>query len=444
VRSLAVVSIALVPLPAVSGTLHVPGDYPTIAAALAAAQAGTLVEIACGTYFEHDLVLETGVVVTSATGRPECTVIDAQHAGRGFVAIGVAGCDVVGVTIRDAVPAEPAAPGGGLFCSGSTVSLSSCTFERCTSAADGGAIHAVSSLLTIDVCRFESNRAGGRGGAIRGDGAETHLIGCTFVDNAAARDGAVHLENAPFAVYEACRFERNSSDSASGAFGARDSAAGLFGCHFIGNGAGDTGGGAAVGGASSILFQGCVFRDNLARRAGGGLAIGPGAQSEVERCTFDRNRAEGAGRGGGLCVEGGRVALRRTVLVRNSGAHLVLAEGQAGPATADVSNCILAFGEGPDPVGCDPGASLRVACTDVFANAAGDWIGCLAPWAGLDGNFSADPLFCDIDASDFSIRSDSPCTAAASGCGLVGAIDVGCEPAPVRAESWGRVKARWR
>ncbi len=426
------------PPSAFAGTLHVPADYPTIADALAAASAGNLVEIACGTYPEHDLVLKTGVVVTSTTGQSECVTIDAQRAGRGFVADGVAGCDLVGVTVRNALPAGAGASGGGLYCINSTVSLGHVRFVNCAAEGNGGAFYAENSLVTIDACEFDSNVAGGRGGALAGAGAETHLIDCEFNHNSASVHGAVSLVDAPFGVFEACIFVGNEADSA-GAFGAHDSVAGLFGCTLAANRA-LAGGGAMITGSSSLRFLGCRIHGNDAN-VGAAIAIGPGAELELLRGVLFSNAAQA---GGAIRVDDGTLTATRSTFAGNgagSGAHLSVEGHSAG---VEVSQCIFTGGIQAEPVACGNGATLTVACTDVWGNALGDWVGCLAAWEGTDANLSADPLFCDPDAGDYSIRSDSPCTSASSGCGLFGAIDVGCEPTAVRAETWSGIKSRYR
>ena len=60
-------------------------------------------------------------------------------------------------------------------------------------------------------------------------------------------------------------------------------------------------------------------------------------------------------------------------------------------------------------------------------------------------NFSADPLFCDPDNGDFTIRSNSPCAPpGVTGCGLIGALGVGCGPVSVEPLSWGGIKGKYR
>jgi hypothetical protein len=47
---------------------------------------------------------------------------------------------------------------------------------------------------------------------------------------------------------------------------------------------------------------------------------------------------------------------------------------------------------------------------------------------GVDGNISADPLLCDAANGDYRLDAASPCAPLNSpaGCGLIGALDVGC------------------
>jgi hypothetical protein len=52
---------------------------------------------------------------------------------------------------------------------------------------------------------------------------------------------------------------------------------------------------------------------------------------------------------------------------------------------------------------------------------------------GINGNFSSDPYFCDLENGDLAIAEDSPCARDNSGeaCGLIGALGVGCASTPV-------------
>ncbi len=110
-----------------------------------------------------------------------------------------------------------------------------------------------------------------------------------------------------------------------------------------------------------------------------------------------------------------------------------------------ISNCIIAFTTTGPAVACDAGTeNPTLTCCDLYGNAGGDWVGCIADQSGVSGNLSADPLFCDRPGDDFTIDAMSPCAPTLRPtCGLIGALDVGCD-SPVQAKSWGAIKAFYR
>ena len=108
-----------------------------------------------------------------------------------------------------------------------------------------------------------------------------------------------------------------------------------------------------------------------------------------------------------------------------------------------ISHSILSGGTNGAAV-CD-GGSIALSCCNVVGNSGGDYVGCLAGQNGVNGNFSLDPAFCDPAAGDYTLRSDSPCAPpGVTGCGLVGALPVGCGPVSVEPASWGELKAWYR
>jgi hypothetical protein len=122
-----------------------------------------------------------------------------------------------------------------------------------------------------------------------------------------------------------------------------------------------------------------------------------------------------------------------------------------GPGALTGERVIIAFAaDGIVPVRCANAGTAELFCCDLFGNSGGDWVGCVAGQLGLNNNFSADPLFCDVASGDFSLDGDSPCMPAHNSCGqLIGAEGYGCgDPTTVREglveSSWGRVKERYR
>jgi hypothetical protein len=113
-----------------------------------------------------------------------------------------------------------------------------------------------------------------------------------------------------------------------------------------------------------------------------------------------------------------------------------------------LANTIIAFGLLGEALYCMGTGAATLACSDVYGNAGGDWIGCIADQAMNAGNFSADPVSCDPQAGDLSLADNSPCLPGnhpnGADCGLIGALGEGCfPPVPTAAVSWGDIKARY-
>jgi len=92
--------------------------------------------------------------------------------------------------------------------------------------------------------------------------------------------------------------------------------------------------------------------------------------------------------------------------------------------------------------------NIYLTCSDIWNNAEGDWNDCAIGGPNDLDNFSADPLFCNPGAGDYTIDANSPCAASGNDCGvIVGAFDVGCgvtgipELPPVEATSLSAIKS---
>jgi hypothetical protein len=93
----------------------------------------------------------------------------------------------------------------------------------------------------------------------------------------------------------------------------------------------------------------------------------------------------------------------------------------------EMSNCIVTGGVAAEGFYVDDYSSATLVCTDIYGNAGGDWIGPLAGQFGQDGNITADPLYCNALARDFTLAESSPCAPEGDPeCGLIGAHPVGC------------------
>ena len=259
---------------------------------------------------------------------------------------------------------------------------------------DGGAILCEDSSPTIRSCVFEANGEVRLGGAIACFAASPVIEECSFIGNSS--------QVAVFGKGGALLCDEGSSPS-------------IDRCIFFGN-TSDHGGAVACIGASSPTLTRCLLYENAAD-SGGALASLGSSHITVENCTLVGNiAAEGAGI-------------------------------YCHTASVDVVSTIIAFGYRGEAVECYSDVSVRLVCCDVYMNEYGDWSGCLEGQNGINGNISADPLFCgDVNPlKRYLLHANSPCAPENNPeCGGIGAYGVGCEATAVENISWGSLKARFR
>ena len=168
-------------------------------------------------------------------------------------------------------------------------------------------------------------------------------------------------------------------------------------CDFDSNHACDYGSAIGLESGAAFLYS-CVFRNGMITCPVGGGAV-YGSPYEMTNCTFNANS--------------GTVA---SAIVSNGGVR--------------IANSILANGLSTAPViAGTPGGmpAVSISYTDICGNHGGDWVGVIASQADSNGNFSADPLFCDTTSGDFHLQGNSPCAPGNNSCGvLIGALPVAC------------------
>jgi predicted outer membrane repeat protein len=161
-------------------------------------------------------------------------------------------------------------------------------------------------------------------------------------------------------------------------------------CQFIGNTA--HWGGAFCGYGSSAVFRHCLFLNNTAHRYGGAIS---GQIATLENCTFVGNSSPESSF---MDVDGGETIISNCIITGHTDSWLL----------AGTTNWILRY-------------------CDVYNNQMGDWINELEGQLGIDGNISANPLFCDPTNGDFTVAGNSPCVGAGEGGTEIGAYGVGCQ-----------------
>jgi hypothetical protein len=201
----------------------------------------------------------------------------------------------------------------------------------------------------------------------------------------------------------------------------------LVRCWFV-----DNSGGAISCWQSSVQFESCQFL----RNSGGACEIDVGGL-RFTNCVF--SSAPG--------TSGYAVAAHFFAQVHLTGCTITGIEGSDIIRLDDVddaitlNNTIIAYNHATTTFRC--GGSITLRRSDVYGNEGGDWVGCVADQLGLNGNICLDPQFCSENSTDdenWSIQNDSPCAPEQSGCGLIGAWDVGCGTVDAEERTWGGVK----
>jgi len=234
-----VLALWLVGLPAAADVIHVPEMAPTIQSALGFAQPGDVVQVAPGTYLEHDLVVPDGVTLQGTGGGMFTTTIDAQHLGRVLAVTDPAAQSVVirdltlrhgearrggalliagqDVTVENVFAFENRADyGGGIYVEAGTTSIAGCLLGRNVSRSVGGGllIRGESTDVTLERCVIVRNEAAASGGAWHAAmGARLTTVRCTVADNRAAlgREGSAF--DADAVAHDHCVASRNVADS---------------------------------------------------------------------------------------------------------------------------------------------------------------------------------------------------------------------------------------
>jgi len=372
----------ILPLPVRAIDVHVPGDVSSLAEALQYAGRDDRVIIAPGQYHVRDVALVDGVTVVGDPDAPGSVVLDAQQYGRVLRAENLASVTLIGLTLTGGRADGDNGyhqSGGALLVSNSRVSLQQVHVIGNTAVADGGGVQVLWGELDADDCLFADNTAAGGG-------------------------GGVDLRSDSKAAFDRCRFEDNVGAWGGGASSRAGSRCWFTDSWFLGNDAvapQEIGGAFFADYSAVIAFVRSVLAGNAARQ-GGAVRLAD-AVSSFTNCTVVHNSAWESG--GAVMVRGGSLILDRSLVAFNDGASV----------TGEI-------------------AQLYVGGTDIYGNADGDWVGEIASLADQNDNFSADPLFCDLD--DFHLQGDSPCAPENHPRGLIGALPVGCDHVAIELQDF--------
>ena len=235
-------------------TFHVPTDYATIGAAIAAASADSKVWVAAGTHTgsaNRNLNLGNKRIALVGGGGPALTILDAQDAGRLFTLTNhtQTGAVIDGFSLCHGRQSSGASGGAMLF-DNSTLTVRDCTIQANANPGPGGAVGITgTSSPTFENCVLSGNHSEQSGGAVHVDGGSNPtFVGCTISGNFAdVAGGGIHAVNGGHVMMDRSILWGNSATAGGGEGWAGDGASTIeFSCSDVRI--------TEVGGAGNVIF----------------------------------------------------------------------------------------------------------------------------------------------------------------------------------------------
>jgi hypothetical protein len=195
--------------------------------------------------------------------------------------------------------------------------------------------------------------------------------------------------------------------------------------------------------AGSATLSGCRFESHPSHFSALDTGWAPGSELTLNRCIFEGGRLVLSARYLNIydsVFDGVDLEYFQVLIARLSGSTFHQSDWGGYPSdSGDIwfmsrnifsNSSMVGHGEPPEAVLMD--------CNDIF----GGWVPPnMSDQIGQNGNFAADPLFCDPEVHVFALHEGSPCTPDLSPCGrLVGAFPVGCGTTGTESRSWSSIK----
>ena len=397
-------------------TIHVPGDYSTIQAAIDTANNDDVVLVAAGTYIENIDFLGKAIVVVSEYG-PDSTVIDGNQDGSvvTFASGETVNSVIEGFTITNGSGTffDPywEYGGGGIYCNGSapTIQYNIITGNAANNGGGIGVIYTSPAVVITHNIIFGNSanvtpgKIGGGGGIAIAYGSDAEVSYNDIYNNFSGKAGggiAFAFDCNPEVMNNTIR--DNVANDYGGGIQIYSFTAGTFENNIImGNsslGSNGAGGISCRLGSYSVIANNIIV-DNSAATYGGGIRCFDDATPTITNNLIIGNEA-GISGGGIECDNGAFATIMNTILWNNNAPAGT--EMWIGPRSGSSAVLTISYSDvkgGMASVYVDPGSTLN--------------------WG--DGMIDNNPLFRSPGAGDFHLMAiacgdstDSPCIDAGS------------------------------
>ena len=262
----------------------VPGDYPTIGAAVSACSDGDEVVVADGVYRgdgNRDLYINRDITVRSENGPGGC-IIDCNgtetEEHRGFQLD--RNCVIAGFTIINGYAEE----GGAIYCGHDNSTIVNCVITDNSAERKGGGIYSRSGLTIIN-CKITGNSAGA-GGGISFEGGGRMIINCKITGNSAGAGGGIYFGGGGATIKSCIISDNIATEDRRSYSDVREGSGGGICCN-----------------RSSVIITDSHIEHNSANYGGGGIYCQEYSNMTIKNCTISNNTAEserGESFGGGI------------------------------------------------------------------------------------------------------------------------------------------------
>ncbi|MCK4546532.1 MAG: hypothetical protein KAW17_03735 [Candidatus Eisenbacteria sp.] len=317
-------------------TWHVPTDAPTIQAGIDSASAGDTVLVACGMYYEHDIVMKSGITLRSESGEPDGASINGERRSRVLYCENLDSTTCIeGFRIAQGFvfSGSEVFGGAGILCLNSSPRIVNCNIFRCHCGGRGSGVACMDgSSPNLVNCFFFLNEGGTYGaGLFCGNHSSPSLTDCRFHLNSGTYGGAVYCIHSSCPSLTRCTMYRNDSVYGGGVYSSANACPALCSC---------------------------TLSENFGAFGGGGIWCGP--YSSVEA---DRTVVAFSSRGEAIYCHPGNVTLTCCDLYGNAGGDWV-------GGVADQYGVSGNFSE--DPLFCEPSTGdYHIDCNSPCAHGYG-------------------------------------------------------------------------